>query len=297
MPLDSHWLAARLDDALARHRVPGAQVGLRTATERLVVSAGVLAVGSDAPVVDESRFHAGSLAKALTGQWVREAALKGQVDLDAPCSKQSSVDWGDTPYDLLTQTSGRPNELPEAGEGLEDFAARIGAMPRLHAPGRFSYCNSGWSVLDLLLHQCTGSGFAAHLVGGDGGGVGGTFGMPAAAALGHAPGEAGEPVDVPSTYVESAAAAGACWWRTPTSSSTSASATSTPRSTVGTPGWWNSCGHRRRGFRDRRSSTPGDRAGRRGGAVSTRPSAGAASRKGTGAICGRSRDTTPRSSC
>ena len=212
MPLDSHWLAARLDEALARHRVPGAQVGLRTATERVVVSAGLLTAGSDAPVLDETRFHAGSLAKALTGQWVREAALQGQIDLDVPCSEQSSVGWDDTPLELLTQTSGRPNELPEAGEGLEDFAARVGAMPRVHAPGRFSYCNSGWSVLDLLLHERTGSGFAAHLVGGDGGGVGGTFGMPAAAALGHASGAGGEPVDVPPTYVEAAAAAGACWW-------------------------------------------------------------------------------------
>ncbi len=208
MAYDVTLLSARLGEALEKHRVPGAQIGLLGPSGRHVVSAGTLAVGRDAPVIDATRFHAGSLAKGLTGQWVLEAAAEGLVDLDVPCSAQADMGWADTPRELLTQTSGRPNELPEVGEGLEDFVARVGAMPT-NGVGRFAYCNAGWSALDLLLLRITGRDFAARLAE-----SGGVLHPPDDAALGHAPGEDGAPRRVPDAYAEAAAAAGACWWAT-----------------------------------------------------------------------------------
>lgn len=183
------------------------QVGLLSESERHVVNAGVLRAGGGEPVDDTTRFHAGSLAKVLTGQWVLEAAADGLLDLDLPCFGQAPNGWDDSPRTLLTQTSGRPNEVPGAGEDLAAFVGRIGGMPRLHAPGRFSYCNAGWCALDLLLQDLTGAGFASRI-----GGVGGSLGMPGGAALGHALRADGTPREVPPTYVGAAAAAGACWW-------------------------------------------------------------------------------------
>lgn len=207
MPIDVSALTSALREAADRHSVPGVQVGLLSGSEHQVVSTGVLTAGSGEPVIDTTRFHAGSLAKALTGQWVLEAAADGLIDLDLPCAEQTAISWDDTPRSLLTQTSGRPNEMPAADEELDAFVARVGGMPRLHAPGRFSYCNAGWSVLDLLLQERTGAGFAERLAG-----AGGSFGIPNGAAAGHVPREDGSVSRVPPTHADAAAAAGACWW-------------------------------------------------------------------------------------
>ena len=90
--------------------------------------------------------------------------------------------------------------------------ARAGAVPRVHAPGRFSYCNPGWSVLDLLLRARCGASF--ELLAADVLGAGATFAMPAGAAHGHrtAPGQ--PPQAAESASITAAAAAGGTWWTT-----------------------------------------------------------------------------------
>jgi len=190
--------------------VPGAQLGLMRGAERVTACSG--RVASDGPeVTPATAFHAGSLAKALAGLVVLDAARKGKFDLEAPCSDHGPDLWSDSPRALLTQTSGRPNLLPDPDEGLAEFVRRAGAEPLVHAPGRFSYCNAGWCVLDLLLRRTTGVGFeeSVRQTLGDL-----TFDEPQGAAPGHLclPGQ--DPVPVPSVYSRAAAAAGATWWAT-----------------------------------------------------------------------------------
>jgi len=202
-----------LEELCREYAVPGAQVGLLDGTGRVVVCHGTTAVGDDArPVTASTAFHAGSVAKSLAGLLVHDAARAGLVHLDVPCADQADGLWDDTPRSIMAQVTGRPNLLPEPDETLEEFAARTADLPRVHPPGRFSYCNAGWPVLDLLLRRRTGSSFeqlAARALG-----AGTTFGMPPAAARGHgaAPGTA--PVPVPSTYSDAASAAGSRWWAT-----------------------------------------------------------------------------------
>ena len=68
--------------------------------------------------------------------------------------------WDDTPREPVdadqrpTQPAARGRRGPEL-----TFVARVGSAPRVHAPGRFSYGNAGWSVLDLLLRRRAGVGF------------------------------------------------------------------------------------------------------------------------------------------
>jgi len=201
-----------LDHACAEFSVPGAQLGLVRGDERLLVSSGVIAVGTDRPVTAGTAFHAGSLAKSLAGLTVLRAARDDHLGLDAPCSEQGEGLWEETPRVLLTQTSGRANLLPDPEDELEDFVARAGAAPLVHAPGRFSYCNAGWSVLDLLLLRATGRSFeesAQELLGRRL-----TFEMPDDAAAGHAIGAGRPPMGVPATFAPAASAAGSQWWVT-----------------------------------------------------------------------------------
>ena len=108
-----------------------------------MVSAGVCDQREQRPVVDATAFHAGSIAKALTGLVILDAARNGDLELDSPCAAQGEGLWPDTPRALLSQTSGRPNLLPEDDEPIEDSLERVAPLPLVHAPGRFSDCNAG----------------------------------------------------------------------------------------------------------------------------------------------------------
>jgi CubicO group peptidase (beta-lactamase class C family) len=210
--MDLDGAAASLSEECAALGVPGAQMGLLRGNERAVLCAGTRAYAGAEPVTPATPFHAGSIAKALTALVVLDAGVRGELDVDVPCSDQSSASWDDTPLALMAQTTGRPNALPDADEELSAFVARVGAEPRVHAPGRFSYCNAGWSVLDLLLRERVGASFeelAAERVLGAA-----TFGEPAHGARGHAVQPGRDPVEVPSLLAEAASAAGSRWWTT-----------------------------------------------------------------------------------
>jgi CubicO group peptidase (beta-lactamase class C family) len=202
---------ALLEQGCSRFDVPGAQVGLLRGAERAVVCAG--SVSLEGPhVVPATAFHAGSIAKSLTALTVLAAARRGQLGLDVPCAEQADGLWSDTPRQLMAQTTGRPNLLPDVGEDIDGFVARVAALPRVHEPGRFSYCNAGWSVLDVLLRRTCGATFeqlASAALGPDT-----IFGMPPGAAHGHGAAPAQPVHAVPSDFAHAASAAGARWWVT-----------------------------------------------------------------------------------
>ena len=210
--MDGGRLRDLVEDACERWSVPGAQVGLLRldAGERIVASVGVRDVETASPVTPSTAFHAGSIAKALAAMVVVDAAARGELSLDVPCDEQGAA-WDDTPRALLAQTSGRPNLLPDVDEDLAAFVERVGGLPRVHEPGRFSYCNAGWSALDLLLQRSTGRSFEA-LARDRFLGSATSFGMPDDAAAGHSVGASVRPV--PPEYAASASAAGSRWWVT-----------------------------------------------------------------------------------
>lgn len=209
--MDAGLVADLVEEASSIHQVPGAQVGLLRGTERLVVCAGAHGVDDPTPVSPDSRFHAGSLAKALTGLVVFDAARRGVLELDAACADQAPGQWSHSPRAILAQTTGAPNVLPEADEPLDAFVERTAALPPVHEPGRFSYCNAGWSALDLLLQQLDGASFegaAQALLGPL------TFGAGEAATAGHAVGPQAPLTTVPPMGAPAASAAGSRWWVT-----------------------------------------------------------------------------------
>ena len=210
--MDTTAVTQLLEQGLERWSVPGAQVGLCRGAEREVVCAGVIGVDDPTLVTPGTSFHAGSITKSVVGLVVLDAARRGQVDLDASCAEQAGPGmWAETPRSILAQTTGRPNLLPDAGETLEEFVARTAVLPLVHEPGRFSYCNAGWLVLDLLLRRVTGRSFeeaAQELLGPL------QFGVPDGAAAGHhvAPGQ--QPVRVEHDDHPVSSAPGARWFAT-----------------------------------------------------------------------------------
>ena len=210
--MDADALEAELAELAAVHAVPGAQVGLLRGGERLVVCAGTHGVDDPRPVGPDSLFHAGSVAKALAALTVLDAGRRGLLDLDAPCSEQGPGQWQHAPRSLLAQTTGMPNLLPDEDEPIEAFVARTAALPPVHPPGRFSYSNAGWSALDLLLRQRTGSTFeqaARTLLDRPL-----AFGVPDGATAGHAAAPGTPPTPVPLDFWPAASAAGSRWWAT-----------------------------------------------------------------------------------
>jgi len=205
-------LRALLQDAAAEFAVPGVQLGLLHGGRRSLVCSGSLEATGERPVVASTAFPAGSLAKAVTGLIVLDAARAGLLDLDVPCDEQAPGLWPDTPRALLSQTSGRPNLLPDNDEALETFVARVASLPLVHEPGRFSYCNAGWSALDLLLRRTTDRTFEEAATDTFGGRM--TFGMPLGGAAGHVVAPGRDPQPAPPTYAPAASAAGSRWWAT-----------------------------------------------------------------------------------
>ncbi len=210
--MDVAALNQRLSQGCRRFGVPGAQVGLLQGDQRILLSAGLERLAGE-PVSDHTPFHVGSIAKALCALIVVDAAERGELALDVPCNEQSSADWSDTPLSIMAQTTGRPNVLPGPDEDLAAFVARVAAMGKVHQPGRFSYCNAAWSVLDLLLRERVGSGFeqlAAERV------LDGRtwFGEPDGASTGYALQPGREAQQVPPEMAPSASAAGSRWWAT-----------------------------------------------------------------------------------
>ena len=292
---------ALLADACAplrRARRPG-RPAARRSSGRCTARAS-RAYGGPGRSTADTPFHAGSIAKALAALVVLDAAARGEVALDVPCGQQSSAAWDDTPLDLMAQTTGRPNELPGARRGPRRPSSPASARCRgCTRPGRFSYCNAGWSVLDLLLRERSGRRLR---------GAGRRararrrprFGTPARRRAGHVvrPGGAPRPGAARPTPPAASAAGVAL------------------------------VGHRRRAARLRRAAparrrrpvrrrrlvaqmqqpharrarvdgrpTRGAWAGRCGSAATTRRTAGRASPAATAPTCAASPSRTPRSSC
>ena len=249
------------------------------------------------PVVDGTAFHAGSIAKALTGLVILDAARNGDLDLDAPCAAQGEGLWPETPRDAaVTDQRADPTCCPRTTSRSRTSSNASLALPLVHAPGRFSYCNAGWSVLDLLLRRTTGRTFEQAAT--DALGRETTFGMPAGAAGGHIAMPGQDPVPVPATY----AACRVCRRLAVVGDGGPAArlrGAQPPRRQRGVRRGRRDrpCVRRQHRSREPRSSTRGEWAGRCGTEVHTRRSAGPGTPVVTGRSCGASRTRTPLSCC
>lgn len=174
--------SALLDAYAARGRFQGVAAVGRDGNTLVAEARGYAEVAEGRPLSGEHRLPIGSLTKAITAAAVLKLQDAGELSVNDPV--QSFLPAGLLPYGdevtlhhLLTHTSGIPSLLqpPPGGVAVPDQRARtqvsrqelvatFSTRPPLFAPGeRFSYSNSGYALLAIVIEQCTGLSFASAL--------------------------------------------------------------------------------------------------------------------------------------
>ncbi len=166
--MDAIALKARLAE-LCGTTVPGAAVALTDGTDVIEVVHGVTSLRSQVPVTPQTLFQIGSITKVYTATLVMALVDQGKVDLDAPVQtylpwfavSDSDVSAAVTVRHLLTHTSGfEGDDFTDTGRGdeaLRVYVEGLAKATQIHPLGAmFSYCNSGFSLLGLIVEQVTG---------------------------------------------------------------------------------------------------------------------------------------------
>ena len=84
LAIASTSLQQRLDDGVAKHRVPGASLAVLQDDEISTVASGVLKLDTGVESTTESLFQIGSITKVWTTTVVMQLVDAGFVELDAP---------------------------------------------------------------------------------------------------------------------------------------------------------------------------------------------------------------------
>ena len=122
------------------------------------------------PNAPDTKFRLGSVTKQFTATLIMQLVEQGKVELEAPVSRylpDYPAKTGDrvTVRHLLTHTSGIPGytEIPSWGAKLRDpyspakFIDFFSKLDLFFEPGtRFSYSNSGYFLLGVILEKITG---------------------------------------------------------------------------------------------------------------------------------------------
>jgi dipeptidyl aminopeptidase/acylaminoacyl peptidase/CubicO group peptidase (beta-lactamase class C family) len=169
----AHW-QRRLDVLAARHRVPGASLGIlrvRPGGEDELVQAasGVLNVDSGVATTVDSVFQIGSISKVWTATLVMQLVDEGLLELDAPVVDvlpelqlaDPDVTKRVTMRHLLTHTSGIDGDVfTDTGRGddcLEKYVEGLAEVAQNHPLGAtWSSCNSGFSLIGRVIEKITG---------------------------------------------------------------------------------------------------------------------------------------------
>lgn len=157
-------LGDRLPALLNEHGVPGAAIAIGHGAEQVNVAAGVVNLGTGAPVLTNSLFQIGSVTKAWTATLVMQVITEGRMGLDdrvrrhlpefrlADENAAASV----TIRQLLSHTSGFEGDVfTDTGRGddcLARYVDQLADVPQIFAPGQmFSYNNAAYCLLGRLL--------------------------------------------------------------------------------------------------------------------------------------------------
>jgi CubicO group peptidase (beta-lactamase class C family) len=163
---------------LRAQRVPG--VALAVIRDGKILKAagyGLASVELGVATKPESIFQTGSVGKQFTSAAVMMLVEEGKVGLDDKISKYfsgSPSSWKDiTVRHLLTHTSGIPDYTEEKTGGAinmrtdyteEELVKKIAGLPLDFQPGeKWSYSNSGYLLLGVLIHRVTGEFYGDFL--------------------------------------------------------------------------------------------------------------------------------------
>lgn len=188
---------ARIADWAGNESAGGAVCVLRGGEPILVETFGMADLESGAAITPDTPFYIASCAKPITAFCATHAAVKGDLDLDAPLSDLfpdlHEAVGAATLRQAMHHTSGVPDVYDATVvadlslDAVSSNAAALELIERFERPcfepgSRFLYCNSGYVLLAEALRRATGKTLAEYA----GKHVFGAFGMESARFLGDA---------------------------------------------------------------------------------------------------------------
>ena len=159
----------------AQH-IPGLSLAVTIDNELIITKGyGLANVELRSPAIAESVYEVASLTKQFVAVAVMLLQRDGKVLLDQPITRylaDAPAAWDKiTVRHLLTHTSGIP-DFDDAGPGLdphhdyseEELVRLAGVLPPKFAPGaRWSYSNTGYVLLGILVHRVSGKPYGDFL--------------------------------------------------------------------------------------------------------------------------------------
>ncbi|KGE04383.1 serine hydrolase domain-containing protein [Pseudohaliea rubra] len=130
------------------------------------------------PATVQTAYAIGSISKTFTGLAIAQLVHAGSIDLEATVADYLPDYSGPgrvaTVANLLTHSSGIPSyntEIPGVREALsrnaytrQELVALFEGLPLNFAPGtRFSYSNSGYYLLGLIIEAVAGKDYYSHI--------------------------------------------------------------------------------------------------------------------------------------
>jgi CubicO group peptidase (beta-lactamase class C family) len=169
-------ICARLPDALTRHKVPGAVLGITSEGQDLVSGFGVTNIDHPLPVDENTLFQIGSTTKTFTATAAMRLVEQGRLALDEPVRtylpdfsmRDPAVTERATMRHLLTHTGGWQGDFfPDTGNGddaLARYVRLLADVPQLTPLGTvWSYNNAGFSIAGRVIEWIMGTTYEAAL--------------------------------------------------------------------------------------------------------------------------------------
>lgn len=169
-------LVTRADEIAKKNDFSGSVLAARGGKILLEKGYGKANIELDVPNAANTKFRLGSITKQFTATSILQLAAQGKLNVDDPVSKyveNSPAAWKEiTIHNLLTHTSGIPNftNFPDYQKTMrepvtpEELVARFKDRPLDFPPGsKFSYSNSGYEVLGLILEKVSGEKYEDYV--------------------------------------------------------------------------------------------------------------------------------------
>jgi CubicO group peptidase (beta-lactamase class C family) len=154
--------------------IPGAVAALTDGDNVIEVAHGVTNLRTRVPVTTDTVFQFGSITKVFTATLIMMLADQGALHLDAPVRTYlpdfavAAPDVTDnvTVRHLLCHTAGfEGDDFSDTGRGddaLRRYVAGLADAAQIHPLGAmFSYCNTGFSTLGVIIEELTGTSWDA----------------------------------------------------------------------------------------------------------------------------------------
>jgi CubicO group peptidase (beta-lactamase class C family) len=169
-------ICERVPDAMSRHKVPGAALGIICAGQEFTRGFGVTSAAHPLPVNEKTLFQIGSITKTFTATAVMRLVEAGQLTLDEPIRtylpdfkmRDPAVTAGVTMRHLMTHTGGWVGDyFPDTGNGDDALAKFVGLMADLQQLTPlgtvWSYNNAAFSLAGRVIEVVTGKTYETAL--------------------------------------------------------------------------------------------------------------------------------------